>query len=622
LGRLRNLVVALNDRFKRALNPDDRSYYYDAYLRAKRLYRRRIVSAKKLANERFINEAHNPCKAAWSIVNGQRKKQVDVRCQGSPDEINKFFVETVEQVVEGLSPANDIAPEVKLDVIVGQKLEMWRPVSADEVLRIVSNFHPSPSTDIFGISAKLLKAVINDVVEPLTFVINSCLEQGVFPEKLKTARVVPVYKKGDREDISSHRPIAIVPTFSKVIEKIMYDQLVLHLDLNGLFSDTQHGFRKGRSTSTAVLRVAERVTEAFEREEALGLALLDLSKAFDVVSHKILLEKLDQYGVKGVTLETLGSYLADRRQVVVVKGASSKELPVAHGVPQGSTLGPLLFVLLVNDFKGGDEALLYADDTTLIRGGSSVAEVERAMEEDTALAERWFKNNMLQLNLDKTQKMICSLSRTPSIVPTQHVKLLGFTIDRKLNWQSHIDELCKKLSRVIFLLRRLKSSLSEDYLVTVYYGLFHSHLNYGILLWGHAPGCEAVLKLQKSALRVITSSARLEHCRPIFRRLGILTVTGQYIFSSIVHVKQNFQELRTRGEVHEHNTRIRGNIDIPRYRLSGTQSRFPALAWKLYNRIPSATRNLDVKAFTRVSRDWLTQGAFYSIKEYFEAEFP
>jgi ribonuclease P/MRP protein subunit RPP40 len=186
----------------------------------------------------------------------------------------------------------------------------------------------------------------------------------------------------------------------------------------------------------------------------------------------------------------LSSYLADRRQVLVVGGAPSGELPVTHGVPQGSTLGPLLFILLVNDFAGGDEALMYADDITLIRSGATVGIVEEAIEEDLVLAEGWFTRNKLQLNINKTQKLVCSLGRTLSVISAQHVRLLGFTLDGRLSWQFHIDDVCEKLSRVIFLLRRLNSSLSESYLITFYHSLFHSHLIYGILLWGHAPACD------------------------------------------------------------------------------------------------------------------------------------
>lgn len=266
------------------------------------------------------------------------------------------------------------------------------------------------------------------------------------------------------------------------------------------------------------------IHSCFEGKQSMALTLCDLSKAFDCVSHAILLDKLKSYSVGGTVLRTFGSYLEQRHQILSVGGASSAALPVKHGVPQGSVIGPVLFLIMVNDIGRLGDVLQFADDTTFFLSGASPAEAIDAAARIFGSAEEWFQANKLQLNQSKTQRLVCSLSRLlPETNEVLSVSLLGFTIDYKLSWDSHVSDVCRKLSRVTYLLRRLKPMLT-DCLKTVYFALFHSHIGYGLLLRGHSTRCVDILLLQKRAVRLISSSGHLEPCRPIFARLGILTV--------------------------------------------------------------------------------------------------
>ncbi|XP_054276756.1 uncharacterized protein LOC128995763 [Macrosteles quadrilineatus] len=281
--------------------------------------------------------------------------------------------------------------------------------------------------------------------------------------------------------------------------------------------------------------------------EAVALTLCDLSKAFDCVSHKILLDKLHHYGIRGTVFATLRSYLENRQQFVTVKG-----------------------------------------------------------------------RNKLSLNKDKTQQLICSLAGVE--VENQPVKLLGFYLDSKLSWNDHVSVVCKKLSRVISLIRKLKNLVTLQYLVVIYHSLFHTHISYGLLLWGHSAACERVLLYQKMVLRIMTGAEYRQHCKPLFQELGILTVYGNYVLSSLLYVKENLADFQMRGQLHGHNLRNNDLISIPRCRTSKVKDSFPLLACKMFNRLPENIKNLEPKLFKKKLKSWCCQQSFYSLEDYFKAQ--
>ncbi|XP_039278662.1 titin [Nilaparvata lugens] len=388
-------------------------------------------------------------------------------------------------------------------------------------------------------SVSMLREVVDAIAVPLSASVNECLRSGNFPDFLKTSRTVPVFKKGDRENLRSFRPISITPVFGKVIEAVIKPQLEAFFEENGLFSNMQFGFRVGRSTVGAVDHVAERIDAAFEDGESLALALCDLSRAFDCVDHGILLRKLSFYGLRDSALSILGFYLSGRTQLVSLSGADSRTLPVTFGVPQGLVLGPTLFLVMINDLDDHGSSLMFADDASLLSSGAELERVLEASAEHLQSATSWFLANRFQLNEDKTQRIICSLSREPRD-PQNPVKLLGFVLDSKLSWNSHIQQVTSRLSRICFLLLKMRGLVTEKYLIMMYHALFHCHITYGLLLWGHSAGAADVLRLQKRAIRIITGSDHLAHCKPIFARLGVLTVFSHYILLLIGLIKFEF----------------------------------------------------------------------------------
>lgn len=614
LARLKLHVQMLHDLIK-LVNGADKSTLQSKYSFYKKLYRDSISEAKKAYNVFYIESAPNKCKAAWEVVNSNRSSNSKSKPMASPNDFNDFFVQSVEDIVSNIPPCRPETLDFFSTARPPNFFSVWREVRQDRIIKIVKGFKPSKSQDVYGVSCSMLKCVIESIADPLCVAINSCLRSGVFPDCLKIARTIPIFKKGDHKLLENYRPISIIPALAKLLETIMKEQLYSYFENNNLFLDRQHGFRRGRSTASAVLSLVEKITGAFEDRESVSITLCDLSKAFDCVSHRLLLRKIAHYGISDKVHSMLASYLVNRKQMVVLDGARSTLKSLNHGVPQGSVLGPLLFLILVNDLVLDGRTLLFADDTTLVTRGKDVRAIEVEAAEVLKLARRWFQENKLQMNEGKTQKLLCTLKQGIQNNEQEPVKLLGFWLDAKLTWTPHIASVCSKLSRVIYLLKKLRRQVTEPYLISTYHALFHSHLNYGLVLWGHSGMCEDVLKLQKKALRVMTFSGYREHCRPLFARLGILTVYAQYVINSICLIRETVIKYPSRCDTHSHNTRHAKDIDVPRTRLIKSSDSFPLVAVKLYNKLPQKIRTMEINALKTMLHKALVNRPIYQLRE-------
>lgn len=625
LQTLKSWVLLLHDLYKNATSREDRDGHYKLYLQTKAQYRQCLDQAKREANVKFIEGASNSCKAAWGLIKNNYRQPKVFECPTSPDQFNQFFVNAVKEIVVDMPTTSDIAANRVNNLMNGKAVRwsLWEEVTPETIAKIVGGFKSSSCTDVYGMSVMVLKSCILSIALPLAFLVNLCLSQGIFPANLKVAKTIPIYKKGDPSLPKSYRPISIIPVIAKVFETVMYQQLITYFERNELLSSAQHGFRKNKSTVTAVRTLIEGIQEAFEEEESVLLTLLDLSKAFDCVSHEILLTKLRNYGIDGAVYDVFQSYLQNRQQVVSIQGATSDVVAVEYGVPQGSALGPVLFLILINDFTVSCKSLLYADDTTLATRGSDMMTLSVGAAYNLEEAKEWFRLNNLQLNQDKTQNLLCSLwSRAEAEGYEEAVKLLGITIDRKLCWNKHVDEVCKKLTRVNFLLRKLSALVTPEYLVLAYFGLFHCHINYGLVLWGHSSSTARVLIQQKTAMRILTGSGHLDHCRTLFQQLGVLTIHSQYILNCLLTLKTDPPaEIAKRDQICGYQLRNSKNLDVPRCRLKKTQDSFPNIAYKMYNKLPLSFRELKFSLFKNKLKTWLQKKSFYKIEEYFNASF-
>jgi hypothetical protein len=341
----------------------------------------------------------------------------------------------------------------------------------NEVIRIVNGFSNKCSYGADFIPVSIMKDCIVQIAEVLSHIINFSFSSGIFPNELKIAKVCPIFKNGSKNLFSNYRPISVLPSFSKIFEKIAYNRLESYVKSKNIIKNNQYGFRSNHSTYMAILDMYEKISESIDKHEVSIGVFIDLSKAFDTINHEILLRKLEHYGIRGLPLQWFKDYLTNRKQFVCYKNVSSCLQTIACGVSQGSILGPLLFILYVNDIMHCSEILhfiLFADDTNLFHSCSNYVDLMTTVNSELAKLSEWFRANRLSLNVAKTNYIlfgnrkkclsdasfaICIDNNT--IVRVSFTKFLGVYVDEDLNWKQHTAETSKKISRSLGILNRL-----------------------------------------------------------------------------------------------------------------------------------------------------------------------
>ena len=371
----------------------------------------------------------------------------------------------------------------------------FRDIHIQEVLREISNLNTSKSAGSDNIPAKLIKDA-KDVVAPfLTIIFNASLKSGIFPDDFKIAKVSPIYKSGNKKERGNYRPISVLSIIAKIFEKLVYSQLNKFLTENSILSPCQSGFRKGHSTTTALLENTDSWLLNMDSGLLNGVLFLDLCKAFETVNHEILIKKLFTYGIQNKSLDWFKSYLQNRKQFCVVNNATSSLRNLNCGVPQGSNLGPLLFLLYVNDLpnclKKSHDAM-YADDTNITVRSSSLTYLEEALNDELENIHQWLLSNKLTLNVKKTEYMVIGTRQRlrnfsqdinvsidgKVLKEVKTKKTLGVLVDKHLSWDKHIDNVSKKVSKGIGMLRRAKQYVSTKTLEKLYHALVQPHFDY------------------------------------------------------------------------------------------------------------------------------------------------
>ena len=501
-----------------------------------------IQEAKQSTYESKIEEGKDDPKSIWKIFKefgasckkGEGNDCLQIKAGDSvisndfdlAENFNDYFINVASNLKEPIeqSPFNELKEHVKAKIPDDVHFELPE-LDENFVFKFLSTLDISKATGLDGIGPKFLKISSGIFTKSITYIVNNCIRSGKFPTSWKRAKVNPLYKGGAKDDINNYRPISILPTLSKLIKKFIQKHLMAYLNSFDVLHKYQSGFRSGHTTETALILMTERWLKAINEGKFIGTIMVDFRKAFDLVDHDLLLKKLSYYKCGSNFINLMKSYLKNRTQVVSVNGTKSNTAEISSGVPQGSILGPLLFLIFINDFplvlSGKVSSTdMYADDTTIYDLQADMGTLRSNLQESLTILQKWCKQNGMLLNTEKTKIMFIStrqkrirldtrlLSLTYSEIDLQLTtgdKILGIYIDENFQWNNHFQYVCKSVSSYIWLLSRIKSYLSLEHRSLFYKAYIQPHFNYCNIIWGNSTNYNVsrLTKLQRRACKII-----------------------------------------------------------------------------------------------------------------------
>jgi hypothetical protein len=623
----------------------------------KTVYQRVLRAAKKLYFTSKIEQNAKSPKKTWETLNeimGKSKKMDNVdkiniegNLESDPTEIanhfNRFFTAVGSQISDSVLPINK-NPEDFINYGRDVPDLLLQNTTPEHIQKVIKNLQPKYSNDAQGVSTKMVKLIGKGISYPLAHIFNLSLRDGVFPNKLKLCRVIPIFKAGDPLECDNYRPISLLSSISKILEKIVSKKLIDHLLTNDLLYTHQYGFLPGRSTEHNLLQITNYISQALNEGNYCVGVFLDLKKAFDVCSHDILLKKLKKMGIRGVAYNWFKNYLSGRSQFVDINGNKSDPLSLDISVIQGSTLGPILFLCYINDFFAASTlfSVLFADDATALGKGKILADLTNYINGELQKIANWFRVNKMAVNTAKTKFIVfrtrgkrvdpnhCNLlfnnneiglPEDPSLIfPITRIhnegaetsfKLLGILFDEYLSFDSHINNICSKIAKSLFCLNRIKNFVTTPALKMLYYAMVHSHIAYCLNVYScaNSTSLNKIKLKQKQAIRIVCNAKYRDHTGPLFKQQKILPLDNLIRYSALKFMHKfshgklpfSFNEMWTTNRQRNPDIVLRNadNYYVPPHNFATTK-RFPFYTFpRIWNEADQSKFNPSLNVFLR-----------------------
>ena len=540
------------------------------------------------------------------------------------EEFNNHFANVGKSLANSLKDSNTNDESIYLKHPCPTSIFL-QPTTPLEIMVLINSLKLNKAKSHDDIDPYFLKIAAPILAFPLSVFLNHCLTFGTFPNRLKLAKVVPVFKKGLTDQLSNYRPISLLPSLSKLFERIIHSRLLSFFEYNNTIVTTQYGFRHNRSTIHPILDLITSCFDNINNKKYSTLLFLDIKKAFDSVSHKKLIRKLEHYGIRGVANDLIKSYLEKRKQFVSIANFNSSDLVIEYGVPQGSILGPLLFLIYINDLPSCLQSLprFFADDTALLITGKTLKDIQFQANLELSNVLQWMNANSLILNAAKSEALVVSPYVRKSEPPVTFeigkdffqssisAKYLGVTIDNHLSFNQHITLLENKIARSVGVISKLRFYLPQSSLVILYFSLVHTHLLYALPVWASTYNTylSKLKRLQNKAVRIISRTSIKDRITPNYHRLEILKLDDLYtleIAKLMYQFTQNklpdtFDHYFTySSDVSKHYTRHvtqEDHIFLNRFATSRTQHTIKYIGVKIWNNIPKEIKKLSYTKF-------------------------
>ena len=576
-----------------------------------------IKSAKKQFYVNAFNNFKNNAKRSWELlhqISGTNKTRqetiqlLDGNCvlTEKSDIANKFgdFFNSIGRELDSNLTVNNVSPYNLIER--NPRTFYIFPVTETECEKIISKLKLT-KTHIDFLPVKIFISIKSHILNPLCKILMASFESGIFPQQLKIARITPIFKKGDKNNPSNYRPISSLPYISKIFERCMTNRLTSFFSKFSLFSKSQFGFLKNRSTQDALFDLTETIYDSLNFKKHHISVMIDLKKAFDTVNHDILLDKLELYGIRGLGLSWLKSYLTNRTNYVGLGQTNSSRHVINIGVPQGSIIGPILFLIYINDLpkiSNNMTSTLFADDTNFSMSHTDYDTMVNILNSDLTTIQDWTIANRLTINLSKTEMLLFTNRLTNRndqqimlgggcVGFVESCKFLGIYIDEGLTFKTHINYVLGKISRSAGILYRIKNLLPLESRLKYYFSFIYPYISYNISIWGGTNLCNLYpLNIQhKRIIRLLSDAGYLDHTAPLFKKLKLLKLDDIYKLHILTHTYRAIKSGNYQTN-HNLNTRYR-HLATPTFqRLSRTQQSISFCGPVLWNSLPDTIKEI------------------------------